>query len=344
MGVAAASDATVAVGVVGGIVAATTAVVGMGVEAAPGVTVAVGDAAAAATAVTVGVLVDTSTAARSSPSLPPLKTPAAKAPPMPTAIATTISPIDMGRTGKRRILSQRGRLSTCRMAAGYAPGEHDNQSGLRYIRESDSHGWTQAYFPGYGWIDFEPTPNWPGLDHQPLPVGAEGTEPSISEDLLDLEFLDTPVDPFEMEGAEGFLELTAGESTFDVTGLVVRLAIAIGSLGFAWLVWTRIWNLGLGNASPAERLYTKMNRMGAMAGIRRPAHQTPNEYATALGHALPAVATGARNIGWAFAGARYGNGRPDPAELSALDQAWKSIRGKLAIRAFRRLVPIRGRG
>ncbi len=122
------------------------------------------------------------------------------------------------------------------MAAGYAPGEHDNQSGLRYIRESDSHGWTQAYFPGYGWIDFEPTPNWPGLDHQPLPVGTEGTEPSISEDLLDLEFLDTPVDPFEMEGAEGFLELTAGESTFDVTGLVVRLAIAIGSLGFAWLV------------------------------------------------------------------------------------------------------------
>jgi hypothetical protein len=230
------------------------------------------------------------------------------------------------------------------MAAGYAPGVHDDQSGLRYIRASDSHGWTQVYFPGYGWIDFEPTPNWPALEHQPLPVGAEGTDPTITEELLNTEFLDTPVDPFELEGAEEFLGLSAGGSTFDATGLVVRLAIVLGSLGFAWLVWTRIWNLGLGHASPAERLYTKMSRMGAMAGIGRPAHQTPNEYAAALGHAVPALASGARQIGWAFAGDRYGNNEPDPDEISALDQAWKSVRGRLAARAFRRLVPIRSRG
>ena len=139
-------------------------------------------------------------------------------------------------------------------------------------------------------------------------------------------------------------ERRAGESTFDVTSLLVRLAIALGSVGFAWLVWTRIWNLGFGNASPAERLYTKMNRMGAMAGIRRPAHQTQNEYAVALGHAVPALASGASQIGWTFAGDRYGNDEPDPDEISALDQAWKSIRGRLAVHAFRRLVPIRSRG
>ena len=48
-----------------------------------------------------------------------------------------------------------------RLAAGYAAGEIPEGGGRRAVRDSDSHGWTQVYFPEYGWIDFEPTPKWP---------------------------------------------------------------------------------------------------------------------------------------------------------------------------------------
>jgi len=89
-----------------------------------------------------------------------------------------------------------------RMAAGYAPGEL-NEYGQRVIRDSDSHGWVQVYFPDYGWIDFEPTPNWPQHERssQPvLPVSGFGDDP-IEEDPDEL------LDPFDVEGEGGFLPL-----------------------------------------------------------------------------------------------------------------------------------------
>lgn len=44
-----------------------------------------------------------------------------------------------------------------RMAAGFAQGEYDAATGQYIVREADAHTWVEAYFPGYGWIEFEPT-------------------------------------------------------------------------------------------------------------------------------------------------------------------------------------------
>ena len=69
-----------------------------------------------------------------------------------------------------------------RLAAGYAPGEFEPDVGLRAIRDTDSHGWVQVYFPGYGWIDFEPTTRWPGHDRE-IKSGADPDD--ITGDLGD---------------------------------------------------------------------------------------------------------------------------------------------------------------
>jgi transglutaminase-like putative cysteine protease len=42
-----------------------------------------------------------------------------------------------------------------RMAAGFAQGELTD--GRYLVRENDAHTWVEAYFPGYGWVEFEPT-------------------------------------------------------------------------------------------------------------------------------------------------------------------------------------------
>jgi hypothetical protein len=44
-----------------------------------------------------------------------------------------------------------------RVVTGYAPGTYDAQGQRQIIRGTDAHSWTQIYFPGYGWINFEPT-------------------------------------------------------------------------------------------------------------------------------------------------------------------------------------------
>jgi transglutaminase-like putative cysteine protease len=51
-----------------------------------------------------------------------------------------------------------------RMAAGFSEGEFD---GSRYlVRDRDAHTWVEVYFPGYGWVEFEPTADENPLDRE----------------------------------------------------------------------------------------------------------------------------------------------------------------------------------
>ncbi|MDE2824048.1 MAG: transglutaminase-like domain-containing protein, partial [Chloroflexota bacterium] len=82
-----------------------------------------------------------------------------------------------------------------RMAAGYAPGLL-NEAGQRVIRDHDSHVWTQVYFPDYGWIDFEPSPNWPEHDRSPFVRSFGGEFAELAEEDPDDLLGDIESDPF----------------------------------------------------------------------------------------------------------------------------------------------------
>jgi len=57
-----------------------------------------------------------------------------------------------------------------RVVEGFTAGE---LVGDRYaVRELNAHAWVEAYFPGYGWIPFEPTPPSAQGNYQPFPRGA----------------------------------------------------------------------------------------------------------------------------------------------------------------------------
>jgi transglutaminase-like putative cysteine protease len=44
-----------------------------------------------------------------------------------------------------------------RLVEGYLAGEQDPVSGRWTVTARDAHAWVQVFFPGYGWIDFDPT-------------------------------------------------------------------------------------------------------------------------------------------------------------------------------------------
>jgi protein-glutamine gamma-glutamyltransferase len=51
-----------------------------------------------------------------------------------------------------------------RYVGGFLPGEYNDVGGDWIVRASDAHTWVEVFFPGYGWITFDPTP--PGNGHR----------------------------------------------------------------------------------------------------------------------------------------------------------------------------------
>lgn len=62
-----------------------------------------------------------------------------------------------------------------RLVTGYASGAYDARTAEYVVRQSDAHSWVEIYFPGIGWVEFEPTAGQPGFDRLPA---ASGSVPS----------------------------------------------------------------------------------------------------------------------------------------------------------------------
>ena len=70
-----------------------------------------------------------------------------------------------------------------RLVTGYASGSYDTYAAEYVVRAADAHAWTEVYFPGIGWIEFEPTASQPRPAREsapavPVPSDRKPTPPS----------------------------------------------------------------------------------------------------------------------------------------------------------------------
>lgn len=117
-----------------------------------------------------------------------------------------------------------------RMVVGYATGRYDMANGRYIVTEADAHAWVEIYFPGYGWIEFEPTgglvpisrpretaapPIWPTQDLAPL------VPPSTSPGKITMPPLVSLV-LWILAGIAGVLLFILGVSGIDSALLLLR--------------------------------------------------------------------------------------------------------------------------
>ncbi|MDR7423252.1 MAG: transglutaminaseTgpA domain-containing protein [Armatimonadota bacterium] len=67
-----------------------------------------------------------------------------------------------------------------RLVTGYTPGTLNPITGLLEVRNSDAHAWVEVFFPGLGWVEFEPTPGFPDTAE----LGAPASRRWVWQDLL----------------------------------------------------------------------------------------------------------------------------------------------------------------
>jgi len=63
-----------------------------------------------------------------------------------------------------------------RVAVGFAPGNYSSSGGQFVVRDTDAHSWVEVWFPGYGWVAFNPTPS--SAASPPTPIAGRSVAPT----------------------------------------------------------------------------------------------------------------------------------------------------------------------
>jgi transglutaminase-like putative cysteine protease len=215
-----------------------------------------------------------------------------------------------------------------RVAVGYVSGEYDAEKEHYVVREVHAHAWVEAFFPGYGWIDFNPTPNWP----TPPRIYDTGDLTAPEDDAFSMDgsaTIDDTGEPMIDDAAAA-----AAQQQEDFNWLL-RLAALLGllALGF-WLTLRWVWGYGLRGLSFPAQTYEKMCRLAALGRFGPQGRETPQEYARALALAVPEVGGQVAHIAAGYNRSRYGAGQPSPVERQELRQAWLAVRKALLSQAM----------
>lgn len=115
-----------------------------------------------------------------------------------------------------------------RLSVGYAQGEPIEDVPDAYlVRQRDAHAWPEVYFPGIGWIEFEPTVSQPMLV-RPLGYSLDLDRPQSIEDELRNPLGDVEADLTNRGGEEegaGAIDTTTTLQRYGVVLLITALII-----------------------------------------------------------------------------------------------------------------------
>jgi len=197
---------------------------------------------------------------------------------------------------------------------GFLPGEYNSLGGDYIVRASDAHSWVEAYFPGNGWVLFDPTPpataSTPGLFSK-LSLIADWLELTWNEWVINYDFShqlqlaqamqsksrnwrDEVREWFDRKEGKGkdFLRRLQFRNQMLAILFPFALVVFLAALRFNWitrairgaLLYFQLRKHPSARNSPllASRLYLEMLRVLKKAGMQREETQTPREFAAQI--------------------------------------------------------------
>jgi len=226
-----------------------------------------------------------------------------------------------------------------RIAVGYALDPEQEQDGTFTVKKNDAYSWVEVWFPRYGWVEFNPTPDRPagGAGGGSLidPVTGEGPGVDLG-DLFAQDFIDPNLLPEALppEIGQALTQEPVDKSSppwtliWTLTALLTAAAVLVIASQVAW-------NWGLGGLDERAKLWAKAHRVASWAGLAGRPEETPREWARRVGVAV-AKEQEASRLADAYEEAIYG--RPDLQRIEdeEAEAAYKEVRNTLFARIFGR--------
>ena len=238
---------------------------------------------------------------------------------------------------------------------GFLPGEYNDLAGDYIVRESDAHSWVEAYFPGNGWVTFDPTPPGPPEDSgffSRLGLVADWVQLNWNEWVISYDFAHQSVLAqnlqrksrdwkgalhawFTKKQQYGKLWVANWQAGHAYLALLfpIGMIVLLISLRYGWIgkifqglrlrLWLRAGNSGKNNPALASRLYAELLKLLERRGFARKESQTPFEFAAALAKTPLAPAVG--EFTRLYADARFGGA---PCNLRRLRELLSQVRAR----------------
>jgi transglutaminase-like putative cysteine protease len=214
-----------------------------------------------------------------------------------------------------------------RFVEGYTTGTLDPNTGKYVVKELDAHAWVEAYFPNYGWIEFEPTPSQAPF----LRIDSDllGTA-NLPGDIEDREIAD-PDNP-RLEGDDGGLgrldpggeDGAAGATAFDRFDPVPVLSLLAALIAILLLAFAR-FQIRFRGQRPIDAAWGKARLLASYAGYQSNPSQTAYEYAAMLGEAVPDAKSPIQDIADARIRDRYTPAGATEADADRAMDAWRRL-------------------